>query len=565
MFESLTTEANQILKTLYGIKDVFVDFEPPKDRTHGDLATSVALRIAKNVGQSPRDIAVRLSDGLSTSTSIEKVEVAGAGYVNIWLKPDALLSELKQTSEACVSQKTRKEDPVIIEFSQPNIAKPLAIHHIIGTVLGQALVNLYRHSGYPVVSWNYIGDWGTQFGKLAVAYEKWGKKKPVSKYSLDELLELYVQFHNEAEKDDTLEDLGRETFLALEKGDEKLRAFWEDVVTVTKSSLADIYKRLHVSFDLDMGESFYEDKMQPVLDEGKKKKVFVEGKEGALIVEFAEEKNMPPYLVLKGDGATLYSTRDIAQMRYRIDTYHPQEILICTDIAQQLHFQQLVETCTMLSWKLPSFENVLFGRMRFVDRSMSTRKGNVLELEHVIDEAVKRAHDIIKERGESIQTDAPEELGEMMGVSSLVYGILSQNRKMDMVFDWDKMLSFEGNSAPYLQYTHARAKSVLRKAGGEQHTCPKQIPSLAPTERGLVSSLLMFSKAIEDARSEHMPHKLANYLYQLCQDFNMFYNTESILQAEGEPRQLRLFLTSLTATVLKSGAELLTLRVPDRM
>ena len=275
---------------------------------------------------------------------------------------------------------------------------------------------------------------------------------------------------------------------------------------------------------------------------------------------------MPPYLVLKGDGATLYSTRDIAQMRWRIDTYHPEKILICTDIAQQLHFQQLVETCHMLGWSLPSFENVLFGRMRFVDRSMSTRKGNVLELEHVLDEAVKRADTIIKERGEGIQTDDPSGLAEMMGVSALVYGILSQNRKMDMVFDWEKMLSFEGNSAPYLQYTHARAKSVLRKANEESGVpLPTSAAPLTTTERFLIATLLQFPAVLEEARSQHLPHVLAHYLYGLCQDFNAFYNTESILQSADDVRALRLSLTSLTASVLKTGAELLTLRVPDRM
>jgi arginyl-tRNA synthetase len=216
-----------------------------------------------------------------------------------------------------------------------------------------------------------------------------------------------------------------------------------------------------VTFDTDLGESFYEDKMQPVLDEGIKKGVFTEGEGGALIAQFGDA--MPPYLVRKGDGATLYSTRDLAQMRYRIETHNPKAIYILTDIAQKLHFEQLLATCKQLGWKLPTFENILFGRMRFVDKSMSTRKGNVLALEHVLDEAVARAEEIIKKRGDAIQTDDPKDLAEMMGVGSLVYGILSQNRKMDLVFDWDKMLSFEGNSAPYLQYTHARAKSVLRR------------------------------------------------------------------------------------------------------
>jgi arginyl-tRNA synthetase len=567
MFQLLTTEANQIVKSLFTLEDMPVEWQKPKDPTHGDITTIVALKIARVKGVKPQDVATQIADALRNSPSVEKAEVAGAGYVNVWLKPAVLLQELEATVEACSPRKTRDEAPVIIEFSQPNIAKPLAIHHIIGTVLGQAMVNLYRHEGSHVLSWNYIGDWGTQFGKLAVAYEKWGNQKPVKDYSLDELLDLYVKFHEEVQNDETLEDQGRKAFRELEQGDAALRAFWQDVVSVTKSSLAGIYERLHVSFDLDLGESFYEDKMEGLLAEGKKKHVFVEGEGGSLIVQFPEEKHMPPYLVVKGDGATLYSTRDLAQMRYRVDTYHPKEILIFTDIAQKLHFEQLMETCTMLGWELPTFENVLFGRMRFVDKSMSTRKGNVLKLEHVIDEAVARAEDILKERGDSIHTDDPKKLAEMMGVGALVYGILSQNRKMDLVFDWDKMLSFEGNSAPYLQYTHARAKSVLRKVEAEIGDQRSEIgvTELSTSERILIGTLLQYPHVLSEARSEHLPHKLANYLYQLCQDFNSFYNTESILQAETSVRDLRLHLTSLTASVLKSGAELLTLRVPERM
>ncbi len=566
MFEDLQAKAIQILCTEYGISDCSVVWERPAQPEFGDLATPVSMQLARTLKKNPKVIAGVLAEKLAQDASVEKAEVAGPGYVNIWLKPAALLQELQKTREACTARVTRKEPPVIVEYSQPNIAKPLAIHHVIGTVLGQAIVNLYRHGGANVISWNYIGDWGTQFGKLAVAYELWGKDKPVKDYTLDELLVLYVKFHNAVADDESLEVKGREAFLKLEQGDKSLRMFWQDVVDVTKSSLASIYQRLHVSFDLDLGESFYEDKMESVLEEGKKKKVFTEGKEGALIVDFPEGKNLPPYLVLKGDGATLYSTRDIAQMRYRINEYSPQKILICTDIAQKLHFEQLVETCHMLDWTLPEFENVLFGRMRFADKSMSTRKGNVLKLEEVVDEAVERAAVVIKDRGDSIQTDDPEGLAEMMGVGSLVYGILSQNRQSDLVFDWDRMLSFEGDAAPYLQYTHARARSVLRKAELDDATeFPSQIQNLSASERALVSGLLRFPEALEEAQRSHLPHILTHYLYQLCQNFNAFYNSEPILQSPEPQKSLRIALTALTATVLKSGAELLTLRVPDRM
>ncbi len=541
-----------------------MEWRRPQEKAHGDIATAVALQIAKDVKKKPQEIAQALCIELQKSPDVERAEVAGAGYVNVWLTAEALLKELRVTEASCEAQ-PQKKGPIIVDYSQPNIAKPLGVHHILSTVIGQCLCNLHRHLGYEVVGWNYIGDWGTQFGKLAVAWEKWGKGKPVAQYSLDELLELYVRFHAEAEKDTALEEAARAAFLKLEQGDQMLRTFWEGVVHVTKASLSAIYERLHVHFDIDIGESFYEDKMQPILDEGKKKKVFVKGEEGALIVEFPEAQNLPPFLVQKGDGATLYATRDLAQIRYRIDTHHPEAILYVVDVAQQLYFQQLFATVGRLDWKLPQLEHVVFGRMRFADQAMSTRKGTVLKLEHVLDEAVIRAEEVIAQHGDSIQTDDEKGLAEMMGTGALVYGILSQNRKMDLVFDWKKVLALEGNSAPYLQYTHARACSVLRKAESKDAPSPKKMDAFTDHERSLIGTLLQFADALEEARAQRMPHTLANYLYDLCQEFNSFYNAEPILKAEGSQRSLRLFLTSLTARVLKTGAELLTLRVPDRM
>ncbi|MSR87489.1 arginine--tRNA ligase [Candidatus Peribacteria bacterium] len=569
MFAMLHEKADEVLRTQFPGNTIAIQWTVPKESSFGDASLSLPLQLASLLKKKPREIAQVFVDALKTFPGVEKVEIAGAGYVNVWLTTEALLQELGESESAQSPTKLNKnEKPVIVDYSQPNIAKPLGVHHILSTVLGQALCNLHRHAGIPVVGWNYMGDWGTQFGKLAVAWEKWGdKKKSIETYTLDELLELYVRFHAEAEADAALDDAGRAAFRKLEQGDKELRAFWKGVVTVTKASLGDIYERLHVKFDTDIGESFYEDKMVPILDEGKKKGVFTEGKEGALIVEFPEESKLPPYLVQKGDGATLYATRDLAQIRYRIDTYQPQSILYVVDVAQQLYFQQLFATAQKLGWELPEIEHVVFGRMRFAESKMSTRKGTVLKLEHVLDEAVERAEAVIHEHRETIQTDDAAALAEMMGVGALVYGILSQNRKMDIVFDWDKMLSFDGNSAPYLQYTYARARSVLRKAGKETSTpsFPKAIAALTQSERVLIRMLLQFPGVLEDARESRMPHLLATYLFGLCQDFNAFYNVDPILLAEGSTKELRIALTAFSSNVLKTGAEILTLRVPEKM
>jgi len=564
MFSSLSSTVQKALEAQYGIADISVSWERPQETAHGDLATPVALQIAKKAEKNPREIAEAISEVLSSEESVEKVEIAGPGYVNIWLTPAALVAALGSVRQACTAKVKRKNDaPVIIDYSQPNIAKPLGAHHLLSTLIGQSIANLYEHAGYTTVRWNYLGDWGTQFGKLAVAVEKWGDKESTSDYSMEELLDLYVQFHSEAEKDSSLDDEARATFTKLENGDKDLRIFWEDVVTITKKALSGIYERLHVWFDLDTGESFYENRMEEPIADGKQKGIFTEGKEGALIVEFPENEKLPPAVVLKADGSSIYLTRDLALLRHRVQDWNPQSIIFVVDVAQQLYFQQLFATFEKLEEDLPYLEHVILGRMRFKDKSMSTRKGNIVKLEEVLDESVQKAREIIKAHGDIIHTDTPEVLAEMMGIGAVAYGVLGQNRKQDIIFDWDKMLSFEGNSAPYLQYTHARARSVVAKAGDIQDV--QDIDSLAAKERGLLNTLLKFENVLEESRKANMPHILANYLFELCQSFNTFYNDEPILKADEPTRSLRVSITDLTADVLKTGANLLTISVPDRM
>jgi len=410
-----------------------------------------------------------------------------------------------------------------------------------------------------------VGDWGTQFGKLAVAIAKWGSGKPTKEYTLDEMLDLYVRFHEEVEKDPTLDDAGREAFRKLEQGDKELRAFWKDVVSVTMEAISKIYVRLHVHFDHIHGESFYEDKMQPIIEEGKKKKVFTKGEDGALVVEFPENANLPTAVVVKGDGATIYLTRDLATVRYRVDTFHPQAVLYVVDVAQELYFKQLFETVRKLGWDLPRLEHIVIGRMSFPDKSMSTRKGNIIQLEKALDEAVRRADSLIAEKESGVAGKERADLAEIIGVGAFVYGVLSQNRRQNMIFTWDKALTFEGNSGPYLQYTHARARSVLRKGNVTKAEIPYSVESFATQELLLMRHLAQFPAVMEEARRDAMPHKVAQYLFTLCQEFNTFYSTLPILEASESAKKLRLALTELTADTLKTGASLLTLRVPDRM
>ncbi|MBP9774147.1 MAG: arginine--tRNA ligase [Candidatus Peribacteraceae bacterium] len=561
--QKLATLSDGILKKKFDVS-TSVSFDIPRESGRGDLTSNIALQLAKQVGKSPRDIAQMLIDELGTIKGVKSMEIAGPGYVNIHLETAELTASLPDIMKDAKPKSIRKkEKPVIVEYSQPNIAKPLGVHHLLTTIIGQVITNLYRYSGYNTIAINHLGDWGTQFGKLYVAFEKWGTKD-VSDCTLDDLLALYVKFHEEVEKNPELENEGRAAFAKLEQGDKKLQAFWQEVVKITMASMEKLYSQLSVSFDFTHGESFYRDKMEPIIEEGKKKKVFKTGEEGALIAEFPEASKLPPAIVMKGDGATIYMTRDLATVQFRVQKWQPAEILYVVDVAQSLYFQQLFAIVHQLGWDLPNLEHVVFGRMRFADRSMSTRKGNILKLEDVLTEAVERADKLIAEKESEVVGEEKKELAKMIGIGSVIYGVLSQNRKMDMVFDWSKVLSFEGNSAPYVQYTHTRAMSVLRKADKKVGKI-SYAGELTEKERALIHLLLQFSDTVESARADRMPHKLCTYLYELCQAFNAFYNSEPILKADGALRDFRLSLTQTSASLIKTGAEILTLRVPDRM
>lgn len=566
MVEGLELAAQKILEELGGIKGIPCAWVRPPSPDFGDLSTAVALQVAKDVRRKPMEVAKEIAEKLKGHGDVERVEVKEPGYINIFLTPEALLREVKSTRASCVAKVPRSSDPpVVVDYSSPNIAKPLGIHHILSTVIGQVIANLYRHLGFNVVTVNHIGDWGTQFGQLFIAFKRWGEK-PLERSSVDDLLHLYVRFHDEVESNRELEERAREAFRKLEEGEPEIREFWKKVVEISMKEIERIYERLHVHLEYVHGESFYEGTMQPIVEEGKKKGVFKVGERNALITEFPPESKMPLALILKADGSTIYHTRDLATLRYRIDTWHPQICLYVVDSAQKLYFRQLFAIVGQLRWDLPHLEHVYFGRMRFQDSRMSTREGKVLKLQEVLDEAVRRAQALIEEHKKDIQTNDPKELAEMMGVGAVAYGVLSQNRKMDIVFDWDRFLNLEGNSAPYLQYTHARARSVIRKAEVKGDVSPpSSVRMLSDLERRLLRVLLEFSLVLERARQDHMPHILANYLFELAQAYNAFYNTEPILKAQEPQRSLRLFLTDLTASVLKVGAEILTLRVPERM
>lgn len=547
------------------IVDFQIEYPDPR---FGDFSCNIALLLAKKIQQNPHDIAKTILQFLPSNDMIRECSVAGPGFINVWLNESWLLKQLQiilQEGKNFGRSTLGEGQKIIVEYSQPNIAKPLGVHHLLSTIIGQSISHISRELGYETISINHIGDWGTQFGKLIVAYQKWGDHSIVEKNPIDEFLKLYVRFHQEAENDPGLEDEARAAFRKLEADDPDLLKIWQWCVDVSLTEIQKTYDFLGgIHFDYVQGESFYRDKMQDVIDEGLQKRIFEVGEGGALVVHFPDEK-FPPYLVQKSDGTTLYSTRDLATLKYRIQHFRPSKILYVVDTAQSLYFQQLFETFYRFSWGNCEPLHVSFGRMSFTDKKMSTRKGNIILLDEVLKEAVKRASIVVEEKNPSLPESEKRDIAHKVGVGAVKYSILAQNRSTEIIFDWNKMLALEGNSAPYLQYTCARYCSILRKAEGISWQSDFQDFS-APQERALTRELIKYPEILHRAHDSYRPNILCGYIYGLTQICNSFYTQCPVLKAETSAlRDLRLSLIQATVFTLKNGLRLLGIETPERM
>lgn len=544
--------------------------EKTKEEEYGDFSTNVAMLLAGKAGKRPLHVADEISQQID-SKLIEKKEVANPGFINLWLEQkfytdEAVewLTDFESYLEDSLSFTERKR--AVIDYSHPNIAKPMGVHHLLSTIIGDSIKKIYQHYGWEVISDNFIGDMGTQFGKLMAAIKKWGNMDEIEKNPIPALQELYVKFHIEADKDVELDDEGRAEYLKFEQGDKESRKLWKKIVEWSLMDMQQIYDRLGVHFDHMNGESFYEDKMHEILDEGRKRGVIVDGKNDSWIIK-PDDPEQVPVLLRKSDGATLYATRDLARIKYWDKEWSPDLMINVVDIAQSFHFQQLFFAAKKLGLTPARNVHVAFGRMQFSGGQMSSRKGNILLLSDLLDEAEKRALELITEREVDLPEEGRRELARIMGIGSIKYNILQQSRTTNITFSWDKMLTFEGNSAPYLMYTVARAESVLRKAGMKPKDCRKYDLSLGlAIEKKLMVQLMMYPDTIRRAAGEFKPNHIANYLYELAQDFNSFYNGNPILKAESkELMKSRLMLTAVTIRVMEDGFKLLGLEVPEKM
>ncbi|MBU0727194.1 arginine--tRNA ligase [Patescibacteria group bacterium] len=545
-----------------------VHIEKTKSLEHGHFASNIAMFLAGKSGKKPRDVAESLISNIDNSI-FEKVEIAGPGFINFWMNTDFYTSECQSVSDnlddyLSASLADVKDKTMVIDTSHPNVAKPMGVHHLLSTIIGASIKNIYKRVGYKVINDNYLGDWGTQFGKLIYAIRTWGVMSAIEKNPIPELLNLYVKFHDEAEKDPKLDDFGRAEFKKLEEGDKESRKLWEFIVEKSMDEFNKIYDRLNIDFDVINGESFYEDKMPAILEYGRKEGIFVDGEKGAWIV-LPKDPNDSPAVIRKADGATLYITRDLARIQYWNKKWSPDLMVNVVDVAQEFYFNQLFDVAARLKLTGARNVHVKFGRMQFKDSKMSTRKGNIILLEEVLNEAEERAYELAKNKGFELSDIEAKELGRIMGIGAVKYNILSQSRTTNITFDWDRMLSFEGNSVPYIMYTATRAKSVLHKSDYTNFSGFDLAP-VTDSERSILIQLMIYPDAVKRAAEDFKPNHIANYLYQLAQDYNTFYNGNSILKAESEElMKSRLLMTDCVVAVMEDGLALLGIEVPEKM
>jgi len=545
----------------FAIPEIII--EKPENEKFGDYSTNVAMRIAPTIKRSSADVAELIKKYFSAK-EFEKPE-AIRGFVNFKIKPDYLIENLNLVLTAKEKFGEQKSDKtIVIDYSSPNIAKPFGIGHLRSTVIGDSLKRIYRKLGWKAIGINHLGDWGTQFGKLLVAYEKWGNKKELTKGGIRYLLDLYVHFHKEAEENTDLNQLAQKEFKKLEDGNEKNLKIWKLFKETSIKEFDRIYQDLGVKLEIIKGESEYNKEAKTLTTVLLKKKLATKS-EGAVVIELPDPK-IPPLLLEKADGATLYSTRDLVAA---IDRYHQYKFdLMIYNVGneQSLHFKQLFLALEKLGYMwVKNCKHISHGLYRFKEGRMSTRKGKIIFMEDVIKEAIEKSTKIIAEKNPDLKNK--EEVAKKIAIGAIKYNDLAQNRRTDIVFDWEKMLNFNGDSGPYLQYTYTRIQSIIRKSGvGVIHELPRQQTRLdKPEEIDLLRDLIYFPETIENAAALFEPNLIATYLNQLAQKFNLFYNKLPVLKAPDEIKNSRLKLIAAVAIVIKNGLDLLGIETVEEM
>ena len=546
------------------LEEIVALIEVPPNKEMGDFAFP-CFKLAKVFRKAPNMIAADLAENIEANGAISKVMPLG-GYVNFFVNKSQLaktvINDVLTKKEKYGHSDLGQEKAVVIDFSSPNIAKPFHIGHIRTTVIGNALYKIYDSQGYNVVRVNHLGDYGTQFGKLIVAFKLWGSKEAVEANPIPELLKLYVKFHEEAEQKPEMEDEARAWFTKLENGDEEAKALWQWFRDESLKEFARVYDLLDIEFDSYAGESFYSDKMDSVIETLKDKKLLVQS-QGTNVVDL-EEYNMPPALITKNDGSTLYMTRDLAAAIYRKNTYDFDKCIYVVGSQQSLHFQQLFKVLELMGYEWSKdLIHVPFGMVALEEGTMSTRKGRVVFLEDVLKQAVEKTKEI--ELSKNPNAKNVEQIAKQVGVGAVVFQELSNSRIKDYTFSWSRTLSFEGETGPYVQYTHARCCAVLRKAE-EEVTTDINYDLLSDGDGAEVLKVIgSFNKSILAAMRKNEPHIITRFVLDLAQAFNKFYHDNPILVEDAELRKARLALVAATRQTIENALALLGMHAPERM
>lgn len=550
-----------------GLETDFISslIETPPEQKMGDLAFP-CFQLAKTMRKSPAIIASELAEQFSADEKIEKAAAMG-GYLNFFFNraeyEKNTLKAVFEKGDMWGSSDMGKGKTVLVEFSSPNIAKPFHIGHLFSTAVGNSLARIYKHLGYDVQSLNHLGDWGTQFGKLISAYKRWGVREVIEKDPINELLKIYVKFHEEAEKNPELEDEARDYFKKLEDGDKETVELWQYFRDISLVEFKRVYDILGVKFDSYNGEAFYSDKMDEIVDILRDKNLLTES-DGAQIVDLSD-LNIPPCIILKSNGATIYATRDIAAALYRHRTYNFHKNIYVVGTPQALHFKQIFTVMERAGWEWSKdCVHVGFGLVRFGGKNLSTRHGNVVFLEEVLNESVSKTREIIENNNPNLEDK--DELAKKIGIGAVLYTFLKNSREKDIDLNWEDVLNFDGESGPYVQYTYARGRSVLRRADID-YSDADFANTVSDEEYALIKQINAFGDAVKDAADKNEPFYINRYVTNLARSFNKFYNSSPILKGDvdEETKKARLAIVDASTRVIKAALGLMGIETVENM
>ncbi len=560
--------AKQISKTIeINEKELESYIEAPKDSKNGDYAFP-CFRLAKELRKAPPAIANEIKEKIEAVEEIEKIEVAG-GYLNFFINKTILakevLEEISKTEQYGKSE-IGKEKNIVIDYSAPNIAKPFHIGHLRSTVIGGALYNIYKYLGYNVTGVNHLGDYGTQFGKLIEGYKMWGKEYDIEKDPINELTKIYIRINEACKNDEQILENCRNNFKKLEDGDPYCVEIWKQFRKLSLQEFQKVYDLLGSKFDSWNGESFYSDKMPEVIDILEKTGKLVES-QGAKIIDLEDKGINTPCIIEKSNGSTTYATRDLAAILYRARTYDFDKALYVTSYEQVLHFKQVFEVAKLLGLDekyTNGLEHVSFGMVLLPEGKMSTREGNIIKLEELLNEAISRAKEIIEQKNPDLENK--EEVAKKVGIGAVIFNDMSASRIKDEVFDWNTILNFQGETGPYVQYTYVRTKSVLEKAGYLPKIEDIKTNNLSDEYSLAILKLIYnFEDVLIQVTDKNEPSILARYLIDLAKAYSSFYNENKIIVEDKEVQNARVYLTYAVSQVLKQGANLLGIQMPEKM